>query len=35
VFYAGREYHASCANFWVNLVDSALPAFVLAPAPQI
>ena len=30
VFYAGREYHASCANFWINLVDSCLPSFILS-----
>ena len=27
--YGGREYHASCANFWVNCVDSTLPALKL------
>ena len=24
--YGGRQYHAACANFWVNCVDSTLPA---------
>ena len=24
--YGGRQYHAPCANFWVNCVDSMLPA---------
>ncbi|XP_033112497.1 synergin gamma-like isoform X2 [Anneissia japonica] len=24
--YSGRQYHATCANLWVNLVDSILPA---------
>lgn len=24
--YGGRQYHASCANFWVNCVASMLPA---------
>ncbi|OWF48643.1 Synergin gamma [Mizuhopecten yessoensis] len=27
--YGGRQYHASCANFWVNCVDSTLPALKL------
>ena len=27
--YGGREYHASCANFWVNCVDQTLPALKL------
>lgn len=27
--YAGRLYHAPCANFWVNCVDSMLPALVI------
>lgn len=25
VFYGGSCYHASCANFWLNCVDSSLP----------
>ncbi|WAR02970.1 SYNRG-like protein [Mya arenaria] len=24
--YAGNQYHTSCANFWINCVDSCLPA---------
>lgn len=24
--YGGRNYHAPCANFWVNCVDSTLPS---------
>lgn len=24
--YGGRQYHCTCANFWVNFVDSLLPA---------
>lgn len=24
--YGGRQYHAACANFWVNFVDSLLPS---------
>ncbi|XP_025089450.1 synergin gamma-like isoform X3 [Pomacea canaliculata] len=27
--YGGRQYHAPCANFWVNCVDSMLPALRL------
>ncbi|XP_069135584.1 synergin gamma-like isoform X2 [Argopecten irradians] len=27
--YGGRQYHAACANFWVNCVDSTLPALKL------
>jgi len=27
--YGRRQYHASCANFWVNCVDSLLPALKL------
>ena len=27
--YGGRQYHAPCANFWVNCVDSMLPALAL------
>ncbi|KAL4224149.1 hypothetical protein ACF0H5_017602 [Mactra antiquata] len=27
--YGGRQYHASCANFWINCVDSTLPALKL------
>ena len=27
--YGGRQYHATCANFWVNCVDSMLPALKL------
>ena len=27
--YSGRQYHAPCANFWVNCVDSMLPALKL------
>ncbi|XP_014662271.1 PREDICTED: synergin gamma-like [Priapulus caudatus] len=27
--YGGRQYHATCANFWVNSVDSLLPALPL------
>ncbi|KAK7087724.1 hypothetical protein V1264_021736 [Littorina saxatilis] len=27
--YGGRQYHAPCANFWVNCVDSMLPALKL------
>ncbi|XP_061179675.1 synergin gamma-like isoform X2 [Saccostrea echinata] len=27
--YGGRQYHAVCANLWVNLVDSMLPALRL------
>ena len=26
LMYGGRQYHAACANFWVNCVDSTLPA---------
>ena len=24
--YGGREYHAVCANFWVNCVEQILPS---------
>lgn len=24
--YGGRQYHTTCANFWINCVDSLLPA---------
>ncbi|XP_071486796.1 synergin gamma-like [Diadema antillarum] len=27
--YGGRQYHATCANLWVNMVDSILPALPL------
>ncbi|CAL1535490.1 unnamed protein product [Lymnaea stagnalis] len=27
--YAGRQYHAACANFWVNCVDQTLPSLTL------
>ncbi|XP_071110758.1 synergin gamma-like isoform X2 [Haliotis cracherodii] len=27
--YGGRQYHAPCANFWINCVDSTLPALKL------
>lgn len=27
--YGGRQYHAVCANLWVNCVDSMLPALRL------
>ncbi|XP_035666175.1 synergin gamma-like [Branchiostoma floridae] len=27
--YGGRQYHAPCANFWVNRVNSTLPALPL------
>ncbi|XP_055891190.1 synergin gamma-like isoform X2 [Biomphalaria glabrata] len=27
--YAGRQYHATCANFWVNCVDQTLPYLTL------
>jgi hypothetical protein len=27
--YGGRRYHAPCANFWVNCVDSMLPSLKL------
>lgn len=27
--YGGRQYHATCANFWVNCVDSMLPSLKL------
>ncbi|KER19848.1 hypothetical protein T265_11477 [Opisthorchis viverrini] len=27
--WAGRQYHASCANFWINRVQLSLPALVL------
>ncbi|XP_022102146.1 synergin gamma-like isoform X2 [Acanthaster planci] len=27
--YGGRRYHATCANLWVNMVDSILPALPL------
>lgn len=27
--YGGRQYHATCANLWVNMVDSLLPALPL------
>ncbi|CAG5124803.1 unnamed protein product, partial [Candidula unifasciata] len=27
--YAGRQYHATCANFWVNCVDQTLPSLTL------
>eukprot|EP00106_Octopus_bimaculoides_P000877 XP_014768319.1 PREDICTED: synergin gamma-like [Octopus bimaculoides] len=30
--YSGRQYHTTCANFWVNCVDSMLPALKL---PQL
>ncbi|XP_071944176.1 synergin gamma-like [Antedon mediterranea] len=26
LMYGGRQYHTTCANLWVNLVDSILPA---------
>ncbi|XP_041349229.1 synergin gamma-like isoform X2 [Gigantopelta aegis] len=29
LMYGGRQYHAPCANFWVNCVDSTLPALRL------
>ncbi|XP_005104199.1 synergin gamma isoform X3 [Aplysia californica] len=28
--YAGRQYHATCANFWVNRVDQTLPSLTLS-----
>ncbi|XP_074640380.1 synergin gamma-like isoform X2 [Tubulanus polymorphus] len=27
--YGGRQYHVTCANFWINCVDSTLPALRL------
>lgn len=30
--YGGRQYHASCANLWVNCVNPILPALVM-PSP--
>ncbi|RUS89370.1 hypothetical protein EGW08_002890, partial [Elysia chlorotica] len=27
--YAGRQYHSTCANFWVNCVDQTLPSLTL------
>ena len=27
--YGGRQYHSSCANFWVNCVDSTLPSLCI------
>ncbi|XP_015911781.1 synergin gamma [Parasteatoda tepidariorum] len=30
--YGGRNYHSTCANFWVNCVDPLLPALTL---PQL
>jgi hypothetical protein len=27
--YAGRQYHATCANFWFNCVDQTLPSLTL------
>ncbi|GAA55662.1 Synergin gamma [Clonorchis sinensis] len=27
--WAGRQYHASCANFWINRIQLSLPALVL------
>ena len=27
--YGGLQYHATCANFWVNCVDSMLPSLKL------
>ena len=27
--YGGRQYHAPCANLWINCVDSTLPALKL------
>ncbi|XP_069789045.1 solute carrier family 35 member E4 isoform X6 [Narcine bancroftii] len=30
VLYNGCHYHASCANFWLNCVDSNLPALIEA-----
>ncbi|CAH1800369.1 unnamed protein product, partial [Owenia fusiformis] len=30
--YGGKQYHAPCANFWVNCVDSMLPSL---PLPQL
>ncbi|XP_077865822.1 LOW QUALITY PROTEIN: synergin gamma-like [Saccoglossus kowalevskii] len=27
--YGGRQYHSTCANLWVNLVDSILPSLPL------
>ncbi|XP_064650461.1 synergin gamma-like [Lineus longissimus] len=27
--YGGRQYHATCANYWVNCVDSMLPSLRL------
>ncbi|XP_071848580.1 synergin gamma-like isoform X2 [Apostichopus japonicus] len=27
--YGGRQYHTTCANLWVNMVDSILPALPL------
>ncbi|XP_022243096.1 synergin gamma-like [Limulus polyphemus] len=29
LMYGGRQYHAACANLWVNCVDSLLPALPL------
>ena len=29
LIYGGRQYHAPCANFWVNYVDSTLPALTI------
>jgi hypothetical protein len=26
--YGGRQYHATCANFWCNRVDSILPSLL-------
>ena len=27
--YGGRQYHTTCANFWVNCVDSILPTLTI------
>ncbi|GAB1604588.1 synergin gamma-like isoform X3 [Argonauta hians] len=32
LIYSGRQYHTTCANFWVNCVDSMLPNLKL---PQL
>ena len=27
--YGGRQYHAACANFWINFVDLTLPSLTI------
>jgi len=27
--YGGRQYHAACANFWLNFVDLTLPSLTV------